>query len=465
MYLIYQQIVSDYTAYIAEVQNVNWELVEANYIETLNGYINAVGYHMLIAIKDNDGNTVDPSEWSDEQVTAAKDLYARILSLAKDLDKEDVYAFFSALSTAFNSINKYPVDFTTGEYIKDNIVNAKGTKKFNYTYIYKDDAKSYDADEFELAYYKSLGLTLVFEDLTTTKGVMVKEFEEGVREIWDKHFADMIENKGTYEEIEIHDATIETSFGYHLYVNTSCNLTAYVSGDDLVKLPSKESVALYQYESNHAADSDYVSVAKLVADYIEAKQLANDTKISNAKTAIINAMKKVGLFDVNDSNVVSFTESTLYAYTNLSVLNGSADADLKIDVDDLKNNSLVQTEITNWYNDIAEEYSGSYYYQLAVLLKAYENSAKIKLVGNDVSVKEVLGKYVESYRAYLTYNKADKERVQALLEGFGYNNLLANKYDADMNAKYQALAKSMFASLSAEDKAELQETYDNAKLD
>lgn len=464
MYLIYQQIVSDYTAYIAEVQNVDWELVEANYITTLNKYINAVGYHMLICVKDDSGKTVDPKEWTDEQVNAAKDLYARILSLAKDLDKEDVYAFFSALNTAYSSINKYPVDFATGEYIKDNIVNAKGNKKFNYTYIYKDDAQSYDADEFELAYYKSLGLSLTFEDLTTTQGVMVAEFEKGVREMWDKHLADMIENDGTYEEVEIHDETIETSFGYHLYVNKSYNLTAYVSGDDKVVLPSKENIALYQYENKYSTDSDYVAVAKLVADYVEAKQLTNDSKLESAKTAIINAMKKIDLFEVTESNVVSFTETTLYAYTNILSLNSSDNGDLKVDVDDLKNNTLIQTEITNWYSDIDSEYTGSYYYQLAVLLKAYENSAKIKLVGRDVSAKEVLGKYIESYRNYLTFNKGDKERTKTLLEGFGYDALLANLYDEEMTAKYQTLAKTMFEALSDADKAELQEAYDAAKL-
>lgn len=466
VYLIYQQIVNDYTKYVSDVSNLDWAIFEADYISQLNSYINSIGFHFLICKKDADGKTIDPKEWTEEETLAAQELYAKVLDLAKVLEKDELDEYLSGLNNAFTSTNKYPIKFEDGSYIKDNLLSSKNDKKFKYTYVYSNNTTTYTDYEIDLAEYKTLGLQVTYEELTTTAGAMVKEFEAAVREMWNANINNMLESeKGLVEEIEIHEASIKTEFGYHLYVNTSHDLSAYLNDKKVVGLPSRDNVALYQYEANHASDDDYVKVVDLVADYQEAVQLGKDT--SKAKAAVVKAMAKVAYFDVNDSNVEEFITNTLYGYTNVNeLIEKSTSSTKKIDTDDIVNNTSVQSQITSWVKTIYDECTGSYYYQLIVLQEAQKNASYISLEGkgDNSAINDLLNAYVESYYGYLTYNTTDKKLCEKLLGAFELTTQLGDTLDKTTNDAMKALAKDLFNALSAEDKAELQDAYDKAKL-
>jgi len=470
VYLVYQHIVEDYQANVSDATQLDWILFQTEYVKTLNSYINSVGYHFLITVKDEDGNTVDPEEWTAEQIAAAEEFYGKLVALVKvvgDVDKEDVQTLVSAIATAYDSIVKYPVD-DAGQLITDkNLVTAKGIKKFAYTYTYSDELTKYEEYALDLAKYKTLGLSVVQEDLTTTAGTMVKEFEDAVRVYWMNHLEEMLdaENDGEFEGIEYSTAAngyIKTSFGYHFYVNTSCNLTAYYSEDQKVTLPTLKQIALYQYENNNSTEEDYVSIVDLVADYVEAVQLEKTDDVEKAKKAVVNALSKVQMFkDLTMDNVVTFIDETLKPYTNFATLTEKSTAtSKKIEVDDLKNNTFVQTQLTSWYTTIAEEYTGSYYYQLCVLKLALANASKI-IVG-DQDVAGLLQKYIDSYQAYLTYNKNAQDQCENILNALAYNPVLTKLFSEDDYNAVVAKAKSLYSSLTKEQQDEIKEAYDDA---
>ena len=466
VYLIYQQIVNDYTKYVSDASNLDWTIFQADYISQLNSYINSNGFHLLICKKDADGNIIKPEEWTDEEKLAASELYNKVIELAKVLEKDELDELLSGINSAFTSTSKYPIKFEDGSYIKDNLLSSKNDKKFKYTYVYSNNTTTYSEYEIDLAEYKTLGLQVTYEELTTTAGVMVKEFEAAVREMWNANINNMLESeKGLVEEIELHEAKIETEFGYHLYVNTSHDLSAYLNDKKVVGLPSLDYVALYQYEANHASDDDYVKVVDLVADYQEAVQLGKDT--TKAKAAVVKAMAKVDYLDVNDTNVEDFINNTLYGYTNIQeLIDKSTSSTKKIDTDDIVNNTTVQSQITSWVKTIYDEFTGSYYYQLIVLQEAQKNASYISLEGkgDNSAITDLLNAYVESYYSYLTYNTTDKKLCEKLLGAFELTTQLADTLDKTTNDAMKALAKDLFNALSAEDKAELQEAYDKAKF-
>ena len=78
----------------------------------------------------------------------------------------------------------------------------------------------------DVAYYKTLGLFVKFEDLGSfANGAMVEAFNDAVKAIWDKDIADEV-----YSRVTILEDAIETEFGYHLYINLgSAALATYES--------------------------------------------------------------------------------------------------------------------------------------------------------------------------------------------------------------------------------------------
>ena len=232
---LYSDIVADYTEklnFITETDdegeyvnnNYNellaskvWELYVSKMEQAIEEYFSVTGIHFLVSTyedpsKANDkGTPLNPEEWTDVQKEAA-------LALIKDVQNYLVYAkgdyetVLTEIADAFTAC-PYKVNGDTP------VIYDENGNAIDYTLTAGDAT-------IDVAYYKTLGLFVKFEDLGSfANGTMVEAFNDAVKAIWDKDIADEV-----YSRVTILEDAIETEFGYHLYINLgSAALATYES--------------------------------------------------------------------------------------------------------------------------------------------------------------------------------------------------------------------------------------------
>lgn len=220
---LYSDIVADYTEkleFVAEKDDegelVNsieaiegskvWELYVDRMNQMVEEYFSATGIHFLVSTyedpsKANDkGTPLDPKEWTDVQKEAAKQLIA-------DVREYLVYAkgdYETVLTDIANAFAACPYE-VNGE---TPVIYDEDGNQVEYTLTAGNAT-------IDVAYYKTLGLFVKFEDLGTfANGTMVEAFNDAVKAIWDKDIKDEL-----YNRVTILEEAIETEFGYHLYIN------------------------------------------------------------------------------------------------------------------------------------------------------------------------------------------------------------------------------------------------------
>lgn len=247
---LYSQVISDYikkafntitvtgegkdtkfeNTYAEALNSSVWKLIEEKMKEAKEEEFTVNGVHLLVsayktvndavASKNSSSSSttvsaLDPKDWTDEQVELAKELIEKV-SLYLECAEGTYESKLEAVVSAFDSAPYAYVDPATNEYVK--IINDSG-EEYKY-YLECAECK------IDLAKYKSAGLTLTYQSLGSfSNGKMVKEFEEAVRSIWEKDYADK-----EFNRVTVYGEPIKTQFGYHLYVNlSSSDFTEYDS--------------------------------------------------------------------------------------------------------------------------------------------------------------------------------------------------------------------------------------------
>lgn len=231
---LYNDIITDYTEKLEFVSQMDDEgklvnsyadilasKVWALYVEKMEkavaDYFNVTGIHFLVSTyedpsKANDkGTPLDPKEWTDVQREAAKQLINDVRNYLV-YAKGDYETVLTDIANAFKACPYKVNDKTPDIYDEDgNVINYKLTA---------------GAATIDIAYYKTLGLFVKFEDLGSfANGTMVEPFNDAVKAIWDKDIKDEL-----YSRVTVLEEAIETEFGYHLYINLgSTDLPKYES--------------------------------------------------------------------------------------------------------------------------------------------------------------------------------------------------------------------------------------------
>lgn len=241
--LVYERVFKKYTDEIAETTQEKWDTIYVpNMQKKYDEYLSATGMHLLIYRQDAEGNIVDPEKWTAYERSLAQELYDLVITKIKDLRPNRIQTY---LQTDF--INAYT---NAPRFVATNEQDVASQP------VYAPDKEWLDllAEDYELSKFKTAGLLVKFETLTTTTGVMVKPFEDAVRRIWEQSLTTQFgENIIIYDRTFNSGQYLETEFGYHVYVNlTTTNrpgTTKTVDGEEqeiIYQLPAYNDVLVYE---------------------------------------------------------------------------------------------------------------------------------------------------------------------------------------------------------------------------
>ena len=455
LFYIYQQVVSDYSEWIAEVNADVWENVYlVSMAKTLSEYLSMTGVHFLIQVKDLDGDTVDPMYWTAAQVQAAKELYDEILQLVKILPTSEISTEFNNIVSAFDNA---PLLVDGAEPNINYTVTASDGTEYNYEFLdYKYHYYRSFTYTIDVSKYKSLGLSVLSESLSITAGTMVKEFEDAVKQIWDSQWVDLIKGDSV-DKVVVYDHSYSPdeykSYGADLEAEVASN---YTGTDGYLATQ----FGYHVYENLHSGDDDYVAFSDLYDAYEDAVKSENERAIELAKDKILDASKEV--LKIEDFDTI---------YALLDNYYGS-------------NKSYVSSQLSKWFGVYSSssstliygDFTSSSYYQMRVLEAVLANADNFDF--NDANkdlFKTSVEFYLESYYSafsYIGFVHVDKDSVEDLLDAINFlsdyeaytNNLdtlLTPSHTlekASMTKAFTQLkeyAKTAYASLTDEEKAEL----------
>ena len=236
--LLYDEVFTKYSKTFTDTTEEMWnEVYVPNMTKIKDTYLSATGVHLLIHKQDKDGNIVKPEEWTEYEVELAKELYDLVLEQLKT-KRPDTYASYleTTVISEYNNAPRFIAD--APQKLANQPVYSEGTKWYNL-----------DAEDYKYSKFKSAGLLIKYESLTTTTGVMVEPFENAVRKIWNE--SEAANTYGDYKVIydKTYDDYLVTEFGYHVYVNLTTTRRPYVtvsSVETVANLPARADVLVYE---------------------------------------------------------------------------------------------------------------------------------------------------------------------------------------------------------------------------
>ena len=441
LFYIYQEIVNDYAKELAKLNKEKWDEVVALYMaQQLSTYLNCAGEHLLISVYDEDGNMVDPVNWTAEQNAAATKLWNQVYSIMQVVPASKVASVLAEIVAEFNEAPLLALDKTKPNHtIIETVVDGDGNEynyesknlDYDYTY-YAPGNKKFIVD---LSTPKSLGLVIITESLTVTEGKMVEEFNNAVRRMWNANLDDLLKGENI-EKKEIYNSEIVTEFGKHLYVNLSMSYKDYTTTKDeetvLVTFPSYDHALMYVYEANENAEDDYVSFADLLEELEDAEEDKDDEKIAKAKEEITALFEELGLtyatFDELRAVLEAYAgDDASYTKTQLNTWFASYSA------------SSSSTTFSNVYGD----FTGSAYYQLMVLKGILAGKANFT-AGDMAALEDYLTHYADTYydslqnaSAFIEYSIEGKMDVEDL------SLILSTIYELTIGTDVTELVKSV----------------------
>lgn len=188
-------------------------------------YFGIKGFHVLIKLTDEDGNTVPASNWNELQTKLGKEFYDKIKAMANDWEPEKWQENWESFVKKFNqNLPVYSVKgLNQGDSVTNGQVNVGGATRF---------ADLSDAD-YVYAVYKTLGFELVCESLseitTSNASSYDKGFVDGIKTLYNGLMATS-ENGAALSNIhELNGGYISGNFGYHLYCATATSVAAKYS--------------------------------------------------------------------------------------------------------------------------------------------------------------------------------------------------------------------------------------------
>ena len=357
---------------------------------------------------------------------------------------------------------------------------------FDYKYEYYKDGALAPLASIDVYKYKAMGFKLTCEDLTVTTGTMVTEFEDAVRQIWNSQLAKLVVD-GSNSDVVIYDHTftapeyknfnedtetasvvnnngantyLATTFGLHVYVNLSSDLSAYFTtnadGDKVfIEIPDIKFAKMYVYDKNEASEEDYVSLATLYSDYEAAKEDNDEKRLADTKAKIEKANEKLG-FGLSFDEFYALLEE--YAGDNASYVS----TQLSTYFTSYNSSSTSSASYTMVFGD----YTSSTYYHLCYMIDLLDNikASKVSLADGD-NYKALLEDYVAYFKdtyyksfAAANYLDGNAEGLEDLLDALACIKDV-DAYDTVAGSAITALknfATSAYNALSAEDQADLE---------
>lgn len=225
-------------AYTEEEANASelWKDIQAAMQKDVDEYFSVKGIHLLVSAYESveayagNSNMLDPTledtKWTAEQKAKAKELCEKVASFIAD----EKGTYQEKLEKIVKAYKQAPVGNTTHEL---STITSNGANPVT----------------INLSEYKGYGLYVKWESLGTfTNGSMVEQFNDAVKSIWDADKADgktdrvtVYENKDAVENKH----SIETKYGYHVYVNLASNSLSYI--DKTTSGEGENAVDVYRY--------------------------------------------------------------------------------------------------------------------------------------------------------------------------------------------------------------------------
>lgn len=210
------------------MQSKLWKEIEKAMQKTVDEYFSVKGIHILVSAYETvedyqvGTNLLDPTaedtKWTAEQKQKAKELCEQIALFIKD----EKGTYQEKLEKIVNAYKQAPVGKNSVSELATITSNGAAPVTIN------------------LSEYKEYGLTVKWESLGTfTNGSMVETFNDAAKAIWDKDVLDEETKRTTISD------TIETKFGYHVYVNLESNTLSYIDKEETGEGDNK--VTTYRY--------------------------------------------------------------------------------------------------------------------------------------------------------------------------------------------------------------------------
>lgn len=240
--LVYSRALEEYQETLYETTE---EVYENIYVpkmqEIYDEYFSSTGIHLLIYKEDEDGNTVSPLEegkWTAYEKSLAEELYDLILDDISKLRPSKIETYLE--TTLVEAYENAP------RFLADTIQDVD----YQPVYSEEKDWLDLDADSYKYSKYKSAGLLIKYQDLSTiTAGQMVEPFENAVKTIWKEAEAKNIFNDDIVIYGKNYEDYLVTEFGYHVYINTSTNQRPSVtvsSESKVAAIPSYKDIMVYE---------------------------------------------------------------------------------------------------------------------------------------------------------------------------------------------------------------------------
>jgi hypothetical protein len=238
-YFLYNQVMVDYSNSLGDVTELDedselWQKIEAQMQEMANDYFKVTGIHLLIKVEDENGNTVDPEEWTDLQKEYAKELYQQVWDYYANQTGTSQEKF-EQIAEAFKNSLRFVAK------LEQNVAAQPQVDELSYLF-----------QNIEVAKFKTAGLSVKYENLGEfTNGKMVKPFEEAVRSIWAANPSSQTHIPyGATPDEEGEWTYLVTEFGYHCYVNTSTIDIAKWDEENGYVIPTLQMVKTYLKDSS-----------------------------------------------------------------------------------------------------------------------------------------------------------------------------------------------------------------------
>ena len=372
--------------YVATEEDELWQMILGVMKEQQEKYFKVTGVHLLISAYENPvkqvagGAGLDPKDWTESQKTLAKELYNQVVDYLKaNVNFQEDYT--NLKDSEVTEKEKAQAD-------KVAKLLEKVVKAFANAPYYNENAVEgveYTFEGIEVSKFKSAGLSVKFEDLGTfTNGKMVEAFNDAAKSIWDKDPDSKL--------VSYYSSAIETQFGYHLYVNTSC--TDIPSWTASLKFRINEDETKIQYR--YTCDAEWTDLIDKPAE-IEAGRSVSFRIYSSAVEWQYSGGQWTKLASLSDLNLESQKTGVL---PTLGIVRCYVDSKLYSDL-----TTQMKSAYTTYFKAVYDEVGGSYYPTIQQL-KALQ-TLTIDIHGNQnytlEDVNYVIERYIATYNGKLTY--------------------------------------------------------------
>ena len=384
VFYAYQVLMDRYYNSILDMNYFDNFHTKVYYAKTLDSFIDMTGYHLLICYKINEG-IVYLENYTDEQKAKALGLYNLVFKCVNAIrNKEDL------------SEDKGINDFC------NKIANLFANGNFD---SIEDDLNYYlnlgNVTSSELKEYYDFGSSIICEALTIQEDQMVKEFEDGVREIWNSQIDELCEKKVVEEEV-VHDNPIVSTFGYHLYVNTKSSIEILYRLGKLLDVPNVVHELFYIKGYDNQENPEYVSPEKLYVKYLNALGSENEASVLNEILEFAKDLNYKEFDGLTIENIKEeFIDKYLKTYTNYEYLVSNLKEGETIDYSNITRNEEVIISIQSFFIPVYNQLAGNYYYMYLTLVDLKEELKNVDLGDKEESVNEMMDYYFTQYEKQL----------------------------------------------------------------